>query len=315
VTSLWADERHYYPLHVEPYTPAARLAGGKQDAAFRTKPQIALALIEKARAAGIPFRAIVADCFYGDNDGLATALREHRLPYVLARRGSAGGGWAPAAVAHTFKEAAREVPPGAWQPVERRFRDGHAERWWAAELTLAGHGPGKRGRAICATTDRGQLPEISTWYLTTNLAREEVPLAEIVRLYGLRNWVEQSYKQMKDELGWSDFMVRSDRAIRRHWALVCCAFCFCWWQQARRSRVSDAAPQPALPPAQPAQPSAAREKNRHRPTAALAPDAALGAGLAGPGALARTLLERVFRQAPVARARHTDGGIDSRSRH
>ena len=25
---------------------------------------------------------------------------------------------------------------------------------------------------------------------------------------------------MKDELGWADFMVRSDRAIRRHWALV-----------------------------------------------------------------------------------------------
>jgi hypothetical protein len=23
--------------------------------------------------------------------------------------------------------------------------------------------------------------------------------------------------------------VRSDRAIRRYWELVCCAFCFCWW--------------------------------------------------------------------------------------
>ncbi len=29
--------------------------------------------------------------------------------------------------------------------------------------------------------------------------------------------MEQRYKQMKDELGWADFMVRSDRAIRRHW--------------------------------------------------------------------------------------------------
>jgi hypothetical protein len=46
-------------------------------------------------------------------------------------------------------------------------------------------------------------------------------------LYGLRIWVEESYKRMKDELGWADFMVRSDRAIRRHWALVCCAFAFC----------------------------------------------------------------------------------------
>ena len=60
-------------------------------------------------------------------------------------------------------------------------------------------------------------------------------MGKIVRLYGLRNWVEQGYKQMKDELGWADFMVRSDRAIRRHWTLVCCAFAFCWWHAAGQS--------------------------------------------------------------------------------
>jgi len=37
---------------------------------------------------------------------------------------------------------------------------------------------------------------------------------------------EQSYEQVKDELGWADFQVRSDSAIRRHQALVNCAFCF-----------------------------------------------------------------------------------------
>src|SRR5207245_2921099 len=53
-------------------------------------------------------------------------------------------------------------------------------------------------------------------------------LAEIVRSYGMRHWVEQSYKQVKDELGWADFQVRSDIAIRRHQVLVNCAFSFCW---------------------------------------------------------------------------------------
>jgi hypothetical protein len=48
----------------------------------------------------------------------------------------------------------------------------------------------------------------------------------VVRLYGLRPWIEQSYKQVKDELGWADFRVRSDRAIRRHQTLVNCAFSF-----------------------------------------------------------------------------------------
>ena len=49
-----------------------------------------------------------------------------------------------------------------------------------------------------------------------------------MRLYAIRNWIEQGYKQVKDELGWADFQVRSDIAIRRHQVLVNCAFSFCW---------------------------------------------------------------------------------------
>ncbi|MGW1530391.1 hypothetical protein [Streptomyces sp. NPDC002159] len=91
-----------------------------------------------------------------------------------------------------------------------------------------------------ATTDPARLREKATWYLATNLPHPDAPraatsphspadLAEIVRLYGLRPWIEQSNKQIKDELGWADFQVRSDRAIR-HQTLVNCAFSFCWEQ-------------------------------------------------------------------------------------
>lgn len=284
-------------MHVEPYTPAARLTQGKRDAAFRTKPHIALELVEKARAAGIEFEAIVADCGYGENNELEMALREQGLPHVLARRGNAAGGWALADAAFTFKEAAQNVKKSSWQAVQRRFRDGHVDIWWAAELTLAGYGPGKKGRAVCATTNPNTLPEISTWYLTTNLSCEQAPLAEIVRLYGLRNWVEQSYKQMKDELGWADFMVRKDQAIRRHWELVCCAFVFCLWHADCRWRVSDEMRHPdRITP-----PSTRRKKNRcHKQNdAVLEPVAARGAGLAGPDALAGALLGCVLRNAPA----------------
>src|ERR687897_541377 len=52
VTSLWADERGCFPLHVPPYTPASRLPRGKRDPSFRTKPQIAVDLVDAALAAG-----------------------------------------------------------------------------------------------------------------------------------------------------------------------------------------------------------------------------------------------------------------------
>jgi SRSO17 transposase len=57
VTSLWADERCYWPVHAVPYTPASRLPGRERDPLFRTKPQLAVELIQAAQQAGIGFRA------------------------------------------------------------------------------------------------------------------------------------------------------------------------------------------------------------------------------------------------------------------
>src|SRR6266536_2474304 len=237
VTSLWADARCYWPLHLVPYTPASRLAKGKSDPGFRTKPKLAAELVEAAQQAKIPFRAVVADCFYGDNPGFVEALGRAGVAFVLALKPRKGT-WAPAEAAHTPIEAARELgwggprAPGQWRRVTRRFRDGHTETWWAADAVLGGWGPAGPHRLVVATTDPERLPKLTTWYLLTNLARpasrraQQAQLGEIVRLYGLRNWVEQGYKQVKDELGWADFQVRADRAIRRHWTLVCCAFSF-----------------------------------------------------------------------------------------
>jgi hypothetical protein len=245
VTTVWADERVYYPLHLQPYTPARRLPRGKADPAFRTKPQLAEALATAAVAAGVPFRAIVADCFYGDHAGFVEALDRADRPYVLALKPQKGI-WAPAEAAHTPVEAAQALrwggpaAPGDWTRIVRRFRDGHEEVWWAAEPALGSWGPDRRHRLVVATTDPATLPALSTWYLLTNLPRPgssrvaasplaPADLAEVVRLYGLRLWVEQSYKQVKGELGWADFQVRAEAAIQRHWHLVCCAFTFCWW--------------------------------------------------------------------------------------
>jgi SRSO17 transposase len=319
VSSLWADERVYWPVHVQPYTPACRLPKGKRDPGFRTKPQQAVELVAAARTAGIAFRAVVADCFYGDNEGFCAALGAAKVAYVLAVKPRKGV-WAPAEQVHTPCEAAAELAwtspeePGDWTRVTRRFRDGHTESWWAADAALpaAGWGPDRRLRLVVATTDPATLPKLTTWYLVTNLARPErrasaaaafapAGLAEVVRLYGLRNWVEQGYKQLKRELGWADFQVRSDRAIRRHWQLVCCAFSFCW-----RAWFAEQAAPPLPPDAQPA-PAGARgeEAGRHGRQARhrrVAGDAALGARLADPLGRARTLLAGVVDQAPTSPA-------------
>lgn len=88
---------------------------------------------------------------------------------------------------------------------------------------------------MAAATDPEALPGVSTGYLATTLPRPgsvaaggspfpPAGLAEVARLYGLRDGVEQSDRQVEQELGWADVRVRADRAIRRHRALGCCAF-------------------------------------------------------------------------------------------
>ena len=216
-------------------------------------------------------------------------------------------------------DAAREVrwggpeDPGDWQPVTRSFRDGHTETWWAAEATLGWWGPDGARRLVAVTADPGTLPGKATWYLVTNLPRPGGPretgtahpaadLAEITRIYGIRHWIEQSYKQVKDELGWADFQVRSDAAIRRHQALVNCAFSFCWaaWF-ADHPPHHDAGPQ-----AEPGRGERGATSRRTAAGAVLAAGAARGPRLAFPLDRAAALVDRMVQGAPATAAASPD---------
>jgi DDE superfamily endonuclease len=343
VTSLWADERVYWPAHVTPYTPAGRLPKGKTDPGFRTKPQLAAALVQAARQAQIAFRAVVADCVYGDNEGFTEALGHAGVAHVLAvkplcwrssrARGSGQGGLgvgrggphpagSGARAGLEQPGRARRLDPGH-SPVPRRaHRDLVGGRRGAARGRL---GPGPAHPVGCGRERTRQV--VRAHYLVSGHQPAPTPAptrspagtrgvpvrrpgragAPVVRLYGLRNWVEQGYKQVKHELGWADFQVRADRAIRRHWQLVACAFSFCW--QAWFAE-HPAPPAPAAPadPATMAPAGARRGETRASPQRSnrgdglVAEGAALGAGLADPVQYAAALLAGVVASAPAAGA-------------
>jgi hypothetical protein len=316
VSSLWADEKVCYPVHFEPYTPAHHFEGGNNDPQFRTKLKIASELVELAVRRSIPFRAVVADSFYGEDRGFKRALEELGAGYVLAlkpshawwhRVGEIGSPWAAAVAASETWEGERH--PGEWVKVVRHFRDGHEEAWWALEVDVGPYGPHRDQRSVVATTDPKELPDKATWYLATNLPApgskrategelEAADLAEIVRTYGLRMWVEQSYKHVKHVLGWSDYQVRSDIAIRRHWQLVCCAFSFCWWANGRSpASLEELAETENEPSAE----SAGRGKKAAKNI--LAGDLEGGKGVVGALRNAHAILEGVLREAPTTAAK------------
>lgn len=202
--------------------------------------------------------------------------------------------------------------------MTRTFRNGRTTTWWAADARLGWWEPDGVIRLVVATTDPATLPETSTWYLATNLPRPGSRRAAhsrhpaVVRLYGLRHWVEQSYKQVKDKLGWADFQVRSDTAIRRHQILVNCAFSFCWntW-----FTPNPPPPAPVGPPPEPDAPPGRAERGRTRvpaaPNGLLAPGHPRRPRLADVPGHTATLLAGLDDQALA----HSTTGTDQHHRH
>jgi hypothetical protein len=204
-------------------------------------------LVERAIEMELPFRAVVGDILYGEHREFRRALQSRGIPYVLAVKPSYSWYLATGGGRETLEQVVGEYPwdgeeePGEWVALEHSFRDGHVETWWALEPTRWPFDSGSDRRLVVATTDPATLPDLTTFYLFTNLPAPEperggangdpapADVAEVSRLYALRSWIEQSYKQVKNSLGWAHYQVRKDLSIRRHWQLVCCAFSFCWW--------------------------------------------------------------------------------------
>ena len=150
------------PWRVEPYTPERWFADGKADPAFRTKPQIALELVDQALAQDWPFRAVVADCLYGEHRGFTRGLTQRNVPYVVALKPSHAWRAPVEAIGAVWEVAAAggwtdPEQPGAWQPVLRQYRDGHQETWWALEGVAGPFGPERGRRLVIATADPATL--------------------------------------------------------------------------------------------------------------------------------------------------------------
>lgn len=317
VTSHWADGSRHAPLGVKPYRPASRLPKGRNDPDFHTKPQLAWELITEARAAGVPFRLVVADSIYGENADLEARLFAEKIPYIMGLRPSHGTGQFVEDPAHppafTPAEAAQRLPRDAWERTVSYDSHGKELVRYIAELELGmAYGPTQSVRLITATLDPTQLKPESTWYLATSLPLAQISAAPVYEIYRLRDWIEHFYKPVKHELGWADYQVRSERAIVRHWQLVLLAYTFSLLVGA----VSASATAPSVPSSDQGMTGGGKigarsstrnpERSRSRAAGGLGGDAAPRAQLALPlgaaAALLAALLAALVERRPTARA-------------
>jgi SRSO17 transposase len=188
---------------------------------FRTKPQLARVMLQRALDAGVPASWVTADEVYGGDPALRGWLEDRGASYVLAVKGTE-----PLRTATPGSATATQLAAGV--PVEQ---------WVAAS---AGHGA--KGRRLYdwarveLATPAG--PKMARWLLVRRSRRDgelafyacsgpaTTSLVGLVRVAGTRWAIEDGFQQAKTEVGLDHYEVRRWPGWYRHITLALLAHAF-----------------------------------------------------------------------------------------
>ena len=241
----------------------------------RTKPEIALAEIDRVIAAGVRFGCVLADAGYGLSapfrQGLtarnltwAVGIPRHlkvypvgvRLIWPVAKRGRPRRRHVPDILSIPAEDMLADAK---WQTVSwRTGTKGKLKARFAAVRVRTADGPPQRIR------DKGQqhLPGDEAWLIGEHRASGEKKyyLANLPAATDLRTlaatikarWIcEQAHQQLKEELGLDHFEGRSWQGFHRHALMTMIAFAFLQIvvskKVRREKKINGPPPQPSLP--------------------------------------------------------------------
>ena len=232
---------------------AARLdrAGVPEDLRpYRTKPEIALAEIDRVRAAGVRFGCVLADAGYGLSASFRRGLSERGLAWAVGIPFKQKV--YPVDVSMTFPIASRGRPrknaipdvtsvsaqatleAAKWRQVSwRRGTKGKLSARFAAVRVRVADGPPQRIHDMGAQ----HLPGEEVWlvgehrstgerkYYLSNLAAD-TPIKQLAGAIKARWVCEQAHQQLKEELGLDHFEGRSWKGLHRHALMSMIALAF-----------------------------------------------------------------------------------------
>jgi len=231
--------------------------------AARTKPEIALAEIDRIMAAGVHFGCVLADAGYGLSAPFRQGLTARRLTWAvgiprhlkvypvgvqliwpIAKRGRPRQRLIPDILSIPAEDMLADAK---WQTITWRIgTKGKLKARFAAVRVRTADGPPQRIR------DKGQqhLPGDEAWLIGEHRASGEKKyyLAHLPAETNLRTmtaiikarWIcEQAHQQMKEELGLDHFEGRSWQGLHRHALMTMIAYAFLQHRrltQARRGK-------------------------------------------------------------------------------
>ena len=202
-----------------------REAGVPEDAVFRTKPQLAQLMLERALQSGVPFAWFTGDEVYGSDRKLRLWLEREDIPHVMAIKSNeklwAWTGKGPLQV--RADRLASGVAESAWV----RCSAGNGAKGprvydWTAVKIRPLREPGK-GHWLLARRSLAKPGELA-YYVCFGPA--ETTLAELVRVAGTRWAIEECFEEAKGEVGLDQYEVRRWDGWYRHITLAMLAHAY-----------------------------------------------------------------------------------------
>jgi len=264
------------------------LAGVPQSVVFRTKPALAVEMIQNAVTAGVPFRWVGGDCVYGDSPTFVQTVRALDKWYVLDTSSSArvwtseprrrrvghvgAKGGRPVKLAKALRkpvtvvEAAATLPASAWRRVTvaegsqgpRMYEYAEMQVWFSEEGC-----PAAEPERLLVRRSVEQTAEIK--YQRSN-APSTIRLPKLAAVGGCRWTIEQDFQAGKGECGLDEYETRGWTGWHHHTALSLLATFFL---EAQRQRLGKKIPagdrsRSACRAAAPARRSTLGRKRNHR---------------------------------------------------
>jgi SRSO17 transposase len=218
------DRELYLPECWTDDPPRCRAARVPEQVGFRTKPQLAQLMLERALDAGVPASWVTADEVYGGSPTLRQWLEGRGVSYVLAVKCTEplviSGPDGP--VRATAEQLAAAVPAEQWVTASagqgakgRRLYD-----WTRIQLAA----PATAGMARWLLVRRSRRDGELAFYACSGPAGTS--LVGLVRVAGTRWAVEEGFEQAKGEVGLDHYEVRKWPGWYRHITLALLAHAF-----------------------------------------------------------------------------------------
>lgn len=220
-------------------------AGVPEGVSFRTKPQLALELIEEVLGEGVAPAPVLGDCVYGDNAQFRAHLRALGLEFFLQVDGDKHKGWdrevpsgikrvrrhvsAGAPAAQTLTELAATLGSRQWKDCSWTAADGKSRQtrlaWMQVYLQHDLRRPGGQLEKLWLVVDwpRGDAQPYHYY-----LAQFHRPphRARCLKLSRSRWHIEQYYQRSKSDLGLDHYEGRSWNGFHHHLVLSALAYLF-----------------------------------------------------------------------------------------